>query len=92
MLIDPKFKYFEFSSPNIKLAFLTSILKQKLDVRISDFGTNKMRTYSNKDYSTLKTSFFKKIESLSTKMDYIYLDCEYGILPSCLEISRRLKI
>ncbi len=88
LLIDPFCKNPRYESPNAKLGYTSSILEQEgYKTEILDFLINNIEEIKEEDYLYMKKEFFQKIKEKSKQFKYIYINCEYGLLKTCIDIA-----
>lgn len=93
LLIDPFCKNPKYESPNIKLAYIGGILeKNGIEVTVKDFLLKEIEDIRNvEDYKYKRQKFFDELSKLSIDTDIVYINCEYGLLKTCVEISEKLS-
>ena len=89
LLIDPFCKNPKYESPNAKLGYSSAILeKAGIDTEIIDFiipnidDIKKLSTYEK-----MRKEYYEKIKIIGKNCDYIYINCEYGLLKTAREIA-----
>ena len=84
LLIDPFCKNPKYESPNAKLGYTSAVLEEQgYTTEILDFLID--------DLEKLKEKFFHNIEIEAKRYSYVYINCEYGLLKTCIDIAKRLK-
>lgn len=94
MLIDPFCKNPKYESPNLKLGYCCSVLQQKgHQSTVFDFLIKDIEKIDNENkFDEIKSKFLDEIEnSVIGNYQYVYINCEYGLLSTCIEIAMRLK-
>lgn len=92
LLVDPLCKNSKYESPNIKLAYAISVLEKiGVEVKIVDFVFNDIDEISLEDYLLKRTSFINKFQKYDGEYNYIYINCEYGMLNNCIQIAKKIK-
>lgn len=88
LLIDPFCKNPRYESPNAKLGYTSAILeKEGYNTEILDFLINDIENIKEVEFEELKKIFFEKIKEKAKTYKYIYINCEYGLLKTCLNIA-----
>lgn len=91
LLIDPFCKNPKYESPNAKLGYTSAVLESKgYDTKIMDFLINNIEEIEEDEYINLKNNFLNEIIKEADKYKYVYINCEYGLLKTCLDIARLL--
>lgn len=92
LLIDPFCKNPKYESPNAKLGYTSAILeKEGYETEILDFLINNIETLKEDEFISLKRKFYDEIAIESTKYEYIYINCEYGLLKTCIDIANLIE-
>ena len=92
LLIDPFCKNPKYESPNAKLGYTSSILeKEGYETEILDFLINNIETLKEDEFISLKKKFYDEISIESKKYKYIYINCEYGLLKTCIDIASLIE-
>ena len=92
LFIDPFCKNPKYESPNIKLAYGCSVVeKNGCESEIMDFIIPNIENLSENEFLDLKKDFYDRIYEKAEGVNFVYLNCEYGILKSCIEIAIRIK-
>lgn len=88
LLIDPFCKNPKYESPNAKLGYTSAILeKEGYETKILDFLINNIEMLKETEFTSLKKKFYDEIAIEAKKYKYIYINCEYGLLKSCIDIA-----
>lgn len=92
LLIDPFCKNPKYESPNAKLGYSSAILeKAGYDTKILDFIISDIDEISELSvYEKMKVDFFENIKNVSKDYEYVYINCEYGLLKTAREIAELL--
>ena len=89
LLIDPFCKNPKYESPNAKLGYTSAILeKEGYETKILDFLINNIEKIEENEFISLKKKFFDEILMEAKKYKYIYINCEYGLLKTCIDIAK----
>ncbi|MCX8131461.1 MAG: radical SAM protein [Clostridia bacterium] len=92
LLIDPFCKNPKYESPNMKLGYCSSVLeKNGIETYIMDFlvpDIDKLKKLE--EFAKLKEHFFKELNDIKKDYTYVYINCEYGLLKSCIDIANTL--
>ena len=92
LLIDPFCKNPKYESPNAKLGYTSAILeKEGYKTKILDFLINNIEKIEENEFVSLKKKFFDEILMEAKKYKYIYINCEYGLLKTCIDIAKLTK-
>lgn len=93
LLIDPFCKNPKYESPNAKLGYASAVLeKNGIETKIIDFIIPNIENIEKLDeYYKMKESFYKEITDIKEEYDYVYINCEYGLLKTCIEIAKILN-
>lgn len=92
LLIDPFCKNPKYESPNAKLGYSSAILENAgFETEILDFIISDIDEISElSTYEKMKADFFEKIKNISKDYEYVYINCEYGLLKTAREIAELL--
>lgn len=92
LLIDPFCKNPKYESPNAKLGYTSAILENAgYETRIVDFLIKDIDDLKKiKDYENMKNTFFNEIVNMADEYRYVYINCEYGLLKTCMDIGKLL--
>lgn len=92
LLIDPFCKNPKYESPNAKLGYASAILEESgYETRILDFLISKIEEISEEEFLKMKNDFYNQISDIAKKYKFVYINCEYGLLKTCIEIKKILK-
>lgn len=94
LLIDPFCKNPKYESPNAKLGYSSAILEQAgYETEILDFIISDIDNIKELDiYENMKREFFNNIKEEAKKYDYIYINCEYGLLKTARDIAKLIGL
>lgn len=91
LFVDPFCKNPKYESPNIKLAYGCAVVeKLGLESKIIDFIIPDIENLTDEEYSKLKDEFINDIVEKAVNYDFMYLNCEYGVLNTCVKISKKI--
>lgn len=92
LLVDPFCKNPKYESPNAKLGYTSAILEEKgYDTKIIDFLISNIEEITEEEYLKMKEKFMNTLVSEAMSYKYVYINCEYGLLKTCIEIAKLLK-
>jgi radical SAM superfamily enzyme YgiQ (UPF0313 family) len=91
LLIDPFCKNPKYESPNAKLGYTSAILEKKgYETEILDFLINDIENVKEQDFFELKRRFYEQIIKVAKEYKFVYINCEYGLLKTCIDIAKML--
>ena len=91
LLIDPFCKNPKYESPNAKLGYTSAILEKKgYETEILDFLINDIENVKEQEFLELKRRFYEQIIKVAKEYKFVYINCEYGLLKTCIDIAKML--
>ncbi|SHF02131.1 Radical SAM superfamily enzyme YgiQ, UPF0313 family [Marinitoga hydrogenitolerans DSM 16785] len=93
LLIDPQIKNADYDFPNIRLTTCEAVLKERYNIEILEFFYEKeidkltLDQFKKYKYDLFYKELFFKINNVQI----VYIECEYGFLNDCIEISKIIK-
>ena len=89
LLIDPFCKNPKYESPNAKLGYSSAILeKAGIYTEIVDFIISNIEDIKElSEYEKMRKDYYEEIKTVGKDCDYIYINCEYGLLKTAREIA-----
>lgn len=92
LLVDPFCKNPKYESPNAKLGYTSAILEKKgYETKILDFLISEIENINEQQFLKSKEIFYEEILKISKEYKYVYINCEYGLLKTCMDIAKMLS-